>query len=204
MSTTTQIQTFYEGEEFSYAEKIDALKIETRRLELEEIAALTAKATAVAESYAKEVAALSAKAAEVAEEFAKMISALSAKMTLSSLPTDEKPKKKSSYLPVSRMTSEEYEHYQMLCAKKNANKKARKAAEKAASASASASASSSASASPMTSPKPKRTITPEHLAALRAGAAKYREVKKAAASPASAASASAASAATAPIVLVAE
>ena len=164
--SATQIQTFYEGE-FSYAEKISALKLEAHRLELEEIAALTAKATAVAESYAKEVAALSAKAAETAEEFAKMISVLVAKMTS----PDEKPKKKSSYVPVANMTPEEYTHYKMLCATKNAAKKARNAAKKA---------SSSASASPVTSPKPKRTITPEHLAALRAGAVKYREDKKAA------------------------
>ena len=160
--SASQIQTFYEGE-FSYAEKIAALKHEAHLLEVEEVAVLHAKAAAIAESYAKEVAALSAKAAEAAEEFAKMISVLVAKMT----PVLVAKTEKKGYRPRAELSPEELAVVrQRDSADKKRLRAAKKAAKASASASPSASAPPSASASP---PKPKRVLSPEHLAKMKAG-----------------------------------
>ena len=122
-------EILYEGE-ISVAEKIAAFQAEVLRLsaieteELDkEIAAMNAKAAAVAEEYAKEIAAINAKAAAAAEDFSKMITDLVAKKA-----AVEKKKKKSYYVPIADKTPEEAAATRE---KWNASKRAKKSKEAA-------------------------------------------------------------------------
>ncbi len=151
----------YTGE-ISDAEKVAALKAEVLRLstlveaeELEkQITAINAKAAAVAEDYSKQIEVLVAAKAAAAEQFSNRISVLLAKKT-----------SKKGYRPRAELSPEELA---LARQRDNANKKRLREAAKA------AKAATSPSSSPSSSPK--RTLTPEHLAAMKAG----REAAKAA------------------------
>ena len=139
--------------EISVAEKIAAFQAEVLRLsaieteELDkEIAAINAKAAAVAEEYAKEIAAINAKAVAAAEVFSKMITDLVAKKAA------VEKKKKSYYVPIAERTPEEAAAARAKWAASKRAKKSKEAAPTAAPASsptAAAAAAAPAAAAPV-------------------------------------------------------